>query len=241
MAIAGKFGFGTGDSSVGQKFKAFKGESGCTYRMSFVWFPIKDGKFDLTAPSPEFIGNETHYIPSVGYIINKGPEYTKIAGDAPRQRIGAIICLWPTDKKGVLQKDRAKDDWEVLPWIFSGDKYNQLKSIHSEFGFGSHDLKVVCTDTQFQKMTFTPCSDSLLSGFNSNEKGKPVLDKIVAAVTGLIPQMQGHIGREMTIAQIREKLAGGSGGGGGGGAAAGATDDAAGGKVDDIVDSLLDG
>jgi hypothetical protein len=244
MEIAGVFGFGNGDEVVGQKFKAFKGEAGRTNRVSFVWFPIKEGKFDLTAATPSFIGNQTHYLPNVGYIINKGPEYTKIAGgEAPKLRIGAIIAVWPTDKLGNLQNDRVMSEFEVMPWIFSGDKFNQLKSIHGEFGFGSHDLKLNCSDATFQKMTFSPTSDSVLAKFNNayatNEKAKAVIDKLVASVQALIPKMPGNIGREMTIQQIREKLAGG---GAGGPAAPNVGGDAvAGGAVDSIVDSLLDG
>lgn len=234
MAETSMFGFGENDDNVGKKSKAWKAESGRTYRVSFAWWGITDGKFDLTAKSPKFAGGMINYIPGAGYIVNKGPEFTKIAGEPPKQRILTLLVLWPIDKKGQVDTTRLSTDFEVVPWLFSGDKYAQLKSVHGEFPFGEHDLTITCTDTTYQKMTFTPCKESLLKRIQTSDKGKAVLDRIIAEVELLAAAASDQIGREMSIQQLREKL-GGAGGGGGASTADSVTTS----NIDSVVDDLL--
>ena len=234
------FGFGENDDNIGKKSKAWKAEAGYTYRASFCWFPIADGKLDLTAKSPKFVGAQINYIPGVGYIQNEGTEYTKVAGEPAQQKILTLLTIWPTTKQGVVDKARVTTDFDVVPWVFSADKYNQLKALHTEFGFGDHDINIACTDSNFQKMTFAPCKESLLKTLQSKgDSAKPIIDKIVAAVNELGGKSADFLGRKMTIAQIKEKLAGGTGAGPASGSAAGG-DAAVAGNIDSMVDGLLD-
>lgn len=235
------FGFGRDDDSIGQKTKKFKAEGGKSYRASFAWWPIENGKLNLDAPTPEFVGGNRHYLEGVGYFLNKGPEFTKLAGSPPKTSIGTILIIWPTDAKGELDKNRlANGEFEVMPWIFGGDKYRQLSNIHSEFSLGQHDVKITCTDTQFQKMTFTPCKESILRKLSENPKASEHVNQIIAMVSELSGNLQNDIARDLTLDQIREKLSGGSGGGsfkksdGGGG---GGTVDSK--EVDSMLDNLL--
>lgn len=236
MSDTNVFGFGENDSDIGKKSKAWKAEGGNSYRMSFAWWNIEDGKLVLDG-SPKFAGALTHYIQGVGYVVNKGPEFTKLAGEPPRQRILTFLVRWPTNKEGVVDKNRLASDFEVVPWVFSADKYQKLKGIHSEFSFADHDVVIACTDTNFQKMDFRPCRDSLLKTFMANEKAKPIVDAIVASVQDLATKTGEFIGREMTIQQVREKLAGGPGAltstVGAGDSAAISVD------IDNVVDDLL--
>jgi hypothetical protein len=236
MADTNMFGFGENDDNIGKKSKAWKAEGGRQYRVSFAWWNVVDGKFDLSAKSPKFAGAQINYIPGAGYIVNKGPEYTKIAGEPPKQRILTLLVLWPTDKKGQVDKARLSTDFEVVPWLFSGDKYNTLKQIHSEFSFGEHDLTITCTDTGFQKMTFAPCKESLLKSIQASDKGKAVLDRIIGEVELLAAGANDQIGREMSVQALREKLAGGGGGGAGNSSPADAATTS---NIDSVVDDLL--
>jgi len=232
-----QFGFGRNDDGVGNKSKRFKGEGGRRYRVSFAWWKGLDkGDMKLDSDTPEFLGAPRNYIPNVGYIVNRGPEYTKLAGgEAPRMAIGTILIVWPMDQKGNLDKTAlGNGDFEVVPWIFGQDKYRLLDPIHKDFHFGEHDLTISCTDTQYQKMAFTPCKDSLLAKIK--EKGGSMWASILEKVQAVAATIQGDIGREMTLDQIREKMAGGGTMGGGGGPSTSvATED-----IDNLVDNLLD-
>ena len=236
-----EFGFDQGDSSVGGRSNRFKGETGRVYRMSFAWWlGLENGKPDLDQVTPKFVGADTHYIPGVGYFINKGPEYTKIAGASPKKRIATPVILWPVDNKGNLDKSRlASGDCEVKVWIFSSDKYSSLKQIHAEFPFGQHDITVSCSDTQYQKMTFSPCKENLFRNLLGNPKAKPIVDGIILEAQKIVANIQNDVGRDMTVQQIQEKMAGGTGAASGftGGSPAGG---AVTGQIDDLMDGLLD-
>jgi hypothetical protein len=238
-----EFGFGQNDSGLGKKSEKFKGETGRSYRLSFCWWPgIENGKLDLDAKTPKFIGAKRHYFEGVGYIIDGGPEMTKLAGNPPRMAIATLVVQWPISQDGTPDMNRIKDlDFKVLPWIFSEDKYKSLTPNHREFHFGSHDITVNCTDSKFQKMTFAPCKDSLLRKLYESDKdtAKKVTDHIISQLQSLTSSIQNDLGREMTIDKLREKLAGGGGGGGGGGNASAAAG-AATADIDGLVDDILD-
>lgn len=235
-----EFGFGSGDDSLGGgKFERFKGKEGEFYRMSFVWWPKKDGKPNLDG-SPSFCGAKRLYIPNVGYILDKGPEYTKIAGGPSKPTIATVICLWPVDRKGQLDKARfANGEVQVMPWVFSKDKYDNLARRHDEFPFGQYDLNVACTDTQFQKMDMTPARESLLRKVVENDKlshiAKAIFDKVDQIVganeKGEPVGLRDIVARNVPIEKVREKL------GQSGGASFGADTTAA---VDDILDDLVE-
>ena len=242
MSTANTFGFGDGDDKIGKKSKAWKAEAGHVYRASAAWWPMKDGKLDLDAATPRFSGAATHYLQGVGFFINKGPEFTKIAGNPPKDRILTFLVIWPTDKKGQLIKERVFQDFEVVPWVMSGDKYQTLAGHHANFHFGTHDFSMTCTDTQYQKMTFGPVPGNLLRKLMEKEGAKELVAKITGEVEALSEKASEYVGRELTIQQIREKLAGGGGAGGASGGGA-LNEDAAvsAGAIDSMVDGLLDG
>jgi hypothetical protein len=234
-----QFGFDQGDERIGSKSNRWKGETGRSYRISFVWWAgLETGKPDLDQVTPKFVGADTNYLPGVGYFINKGPEYTRLAGQ-PRKRIVTPIILWPTDAKGTLDKNRlAAGECEVKVWIFSGDKYSSLKQIHAEFPFGQHDVTINCTDTQYQKMTFSPCKENLFRNLSNNPKAKTIVDGIVLEAQRIVADIQNEVGRDLTIQQITEKMNGANATAGvTGGVVAGA---AVTGQIDDLVDGLLD-
>jgi len=232
-----QFGFGEGEEPEG-KSNRFKGVGGASYRVSFAWWPgIEDGDLDLDAQTPIFTGAQRNYLPGVGYFLNHGPEYTKIAGnEPPRMAIGTVLIVWPLDSQGNLDKAAMqKGEMQVKPWIFSQDKYDSFKPIHKEFPFGSHDMTIQCTDTQYQKMTFSPCKESLLRSIK--EKAPKHFAKIVEKVASVAGTIQRDIGRDLTLDQIREKM---SGSGGAARPTSAAPDPQTTEDIDNIVDNLLD-
>lgn len=232
-----QFSFGDGDSNVGTRNKPWKADAGRTYRFSFLWWKgLDEGKPDLDTVAPLFAGAQTNFIPGVGYIVNKGAEYTKLAGgEAPRMRIATVIVVWPTDKAGAVDKNAlARGDYEVYAWVISGDKYNTLKSINNEFPFGSHDCLATCSDATYQKMTFTPSKESYLRLILGNPKMDAFAKDMIEKAQGIVGSISDFVGREMTVQQVREKMAGGSGS-----PVAPVDAGATTGEIDDLVDSML--
>lgn len=235
-----EFSFGSGDEALGGgKFDRFKAKEGEHYRVSFVWWPMKGGKPDLSG-SPSFTGAKRFYIPNVGYILDKGPEFAKLAGGPSKPTIATVVCLWPIDRKGQIDKARfAAGECEVMPWIFSKDKYDQLQRRHEEFPFGTADLNIACTDTQFQKMDLTPCRESLFAKVLSDPRFSGVADGILAKVAQIVGAndkgeplgLRGIVARDMPIEKVREKL-------GQTGGSSFAPDTTS--RVDDILDDLVD-
>jgi len=240
-----EFSFGQNDENIGNKGKRAKFEEGKTYRVSFVWWEGLDADKpemgDADNPvAPKFVGAPIHYIQGVGYVVNKGPEYTKLAGSPPKTRVATAVIMWPTDKMGDVDKSRLMGgEAEVMPWVFSADKYKSLQQIHKEFNFGMHDITITCTEAKFQKLTFSPCKENLLRKLMESDKAKELVTKMIDAAKQVVSSIQGEVGREMTIEQVKDKLAGGTGAtAGGGGATAPST--ATTGEIDDLVDDLLD-
>lgn len=247
-----QFGFGQNDNNIGRKSEKFKGETGRQYRLSFAWWPcVEDGEYKIVdktqavpyieGATPKFTGAKRFYFEGVGYILDGGPEYAKLAGQAPRMSIGTVVVQWPISQDGAIDMGRVKSlDFKVLPWIFSGDKYKSFTPIHREFPFGGHDLTVNCSDSKFQKMTFAPCKDSMLAKLAASDKStaKKTIEFILERVQHVASSINAEIGREMAIDQLREKLAGGGGGGNSANAAAAAG--AATADIDGLVDDILD-
>ncbi len=234
------FGFGQGDDKIGKggKVAKFKAKQGETYRISFLnWPGLAEGNPNFDAETPLFEGDHMNFIKGVGRVLNRSPEHTRIAGEPPKLRIIAIIVVWPVTKNGQIDAKAIQNgDVEVMLWDLPETKYADLKPIHMEWHFGSHDIRATCTKADWQEMTFTPSKDSLLRKVFENDTLQTCRDYILSEGQALLPKMRPEIGREMSVDQIREKLAGSGGGGASMNSLAdpGTTDD-----IDGLVDDLL--
>jgi hypothetical protein len=238
-----EFGFGDGDEKVGAKSKRFKAKEGEKYRVSFVWWPEVDGKPNMDAPTPKFIGCKRLYLQGVGYFIDKGAEFTKLAGAQSKMYAATLICLWPVDQNGELDKGRFQSgEFHVVPWVMSIDKYRTIEQNHNEFPLGTHDLKLTCTDTTYQKLTMSPARENLLRRLYESEKPatKEIVAAILAATKEGISEIGGELAQDLTIEEIRERLgrqAGGAGGHGPGpGSAVTQSDNK---QFDSMLDDIL--
>ena len=143
---------------------------------------------------------------------------------------------------GKLDAEGIQDGhFEVMYWVFDEGKYDEIKPIQAEWPLGSHDLKIKCTDAGFQKMSFSPCRDSVLRKLLSKGTDNPLIKKLLDEAQGLLPNVNTEIGRILSLDQIREKIGGGGGGGApGGGGGSPVTDAAATEDIDEALDDLLD-
>ncbi|MEL7339302.1 MAG: hypothetical protein AAGM67_02365 [Bacteroidota bacterium] len=236
------FGFGKGDDNIISTSKAYKGKKDNTDRVSFCWWPIKeDGKLDLEADTPKFIGAKRGYRDGVGYFLVKGPEYAKLADGKPKTQVATLLVIWPTDDKGKLNIDAFKrGEFEVKPWVFSQDKYRSLAGIAEEWPFAEHDIKMKCLDTQYQKMEFNNLKDSCLKKVfdGDTDTHKMMQNKILAAIEELAPDLGSVICRDYDIQELHEKIYGESASSSGGGYTGNNTPGDIDGEVDDILGDL---
>lgn len=216
------FGFGSNDTGIGGRTTKFKAEKGKTYRLGFAWWPGMDSG-DVTEATltpkdednpeeltPCFIRAPQNYVPGVGYFINKGPEYTKLAGEAPKMKIATIIVKWELGPKGQPTKETLFNSLpEVMPWIISGDKYEKLKKMHLS-GYPMHewDIQADCEDAQFQKLTFLPAKQCIFKEMlkNKNERAQEIANHIIQQVQAMAPNLEREIGQDLTLDKLREKM-----------------------------------
>ena len=216
------FGFGQNDSGIGSRAEKFKAEKGKTYRIGFAWWEGMEGDDDFTVDkmtpaneedttlTPKFIGAPRHYVQGAGYIINKGPEYTQLIGAAPKMMVATIVVSWALGKNGQPSKDSLFSSMpDVMPWIFSQDKYEKLKKQHL-MGYPMHDwdVQIDCEDATYQKFNFLPAKQNIFKEMlkSTNEQGQEVAKHIVERVRALAPNLEREIGQNLTIEQLKEKM-----------------------------------
>jgi hypothetical protein len=181
------------------------------YRASFVAVTGWDNKDPQFGDDSEIdINHATRiYHQKVGFFIDHGPQYQEFNNGKPgKVHITTTMCFWPVSRTtGQLDKARlSSGDYEVLTWIFSVDKYEQLVGINSEYPLARHDVKIDVTDAKFHKMSFTPCRDSVFATLK--ESSPEMFAKIVNDVHVIHSDSSRSLAQNLTIDQIRERISG---------------------------------
>ena len=196
-------------SSGKSRWKPQKGK----YRISFVALPgLENGNPDFNAQAPLFKGGRRLYNKDVGYFLDNGPEFQKFASEPSKIAIATVVILWPVDNAtGKVDANRlASGNYEVKTWTLSLEKYKQLETTNSEFPLTKHDVLADVTDPTFHKMSFSPARENLLASVK--EKNPALFNDIISISRDLYARLQDDIAQDLTIDQIREKLAGKNGG-----------------------------
>jgi hypothetical protein len=200
------FGFGDGDKTLNRKTKKFDPEAGKTYLVSFVWYREynADGTPNLSK-NLRFTNCERIYKEGVGYFLYKGPAYAEFG--KPKTAIATVIAVWPTDNKGNADMSRLQDV-EVLPWIFSSDKYEILARVNDKFPLVKTDVQITCTDSKFKKITITPDNTSVMDALRKSEKpgAQALLKSIYGDVDAIANGIRRDLARDLSLDEIREKL-----------------------------------
>jgi hypothetical protein len=195
-------------SSGKSRWKPQKGK----YRISFVALPgLENGTPDFNAQAPLFKGGRRLYNKDVGYFLDNGPEFQKFATEPSKVAIATVIILWPTDlSTGKVDANNIANGYQVKTWTLSLEKYKQLETANSEFPLTKHDVLADVTDPVYHKMSFSPARENLLAGVK--DKNPALFNDIISIARDLYARLQDDIAQDLTIDQIREKLAGKNGG-----------------------------
>lgn len=116
------------------------------------------------------------------------------------KRFACPIVVFVTNPKGELVKPV---DFAMKLWMFAPARFSVIQGIHKEFPLTKHDLKVSCTDVQYQKMDIQPHKDSMYALPAFQEKYGPT---IAGWLQSIRPELKRAIGRDMNDAEIAKKL-----------------------------------
>lgn len=162
----------------------------------------------------------------IGFVLSRlgkdGAEadvvWKKLDGLTPdskaKTHFSTLLVLYPTNKKGEIDKSQfaewAKDPI-IKPWKFSPKRYDLIWKVNMGLvkngaSIADQDLLLECKDDKFQQIE--PQGDGKATWLKVEKLKQIVLNKALSFYDKLVPV------REMSTAQLREKL-GMSGGGGG--------------------------
>ena len=192
MSDIATFGFDNEDIKGGmyEKFKAKKND---VARLGIVY---QDAK-------AMFAGQKVHFKERF-FLCKKGVCCDKLG--MPKWRVGAVVVKYGTDRTGTIKQPFT---YELLPWIFSETTYIKLKTVNSEFPLASHDIKISCTNEEYQHLDISPCQESVWLAKDELkakilEEAKPIWDYIKKSIAS-----------DLSVEEIKELLNIGGGGGGG--------------------------
>jgi hypothetical protein len=138
------FGFENEDIKGGI-YDKYKGKKGVTDRGAIVY----------SDPTAMFAGAKIHFKDRF-FLCKKGLCCEKLG--AAKWRVGAVLVKYGTDKFGVLKEPFS---YELYPWIFSETTFIKLKAVDKEFLLTTHDIKISCTNEEYQHIEIVPCNESI--------------------------------------------------------------------------------
>lgn len=177
------FGFEKDEIKSGL-YEKYKGKKGEVHRAAIVY----------TDPKAMFAGAKVHFNQRF-FLCKKGVCCDK-CGPA-KWRVGAVLCKYATDRQGMPKKPFS---YELLPWMFSEQTYTKLRNVNSEFPLASHDVKISCTNEEYQHIDISPCQEALWLAKDDIknrilEEAKPIWDFI-----------KKSIAQDLSIEEIKELL-----------------------------------
>lgn len=122
---------------------------------------------------------------------------------SPDQRFGVVIFHYTTDPQGDLV-DESKLQGSIKIWPFSETKYTDLTGFNrkfllltKDFDTEQFDMEILCTDDNFQKMTFTPCREA---HWKKNQKW---FDQLILKEVKASERMSKMMGKDLTEDEVR--------------------------------------
>lgn len=164
------FGFENEDIKGGV-FEKYKGKKNQTDRVAIVY----------TDPKAMFAGSRIHF--KERFFLCKKGKCCEVLGPA-KWRVGAVLIKYGTDRLGNPKKPLT---YEIIPWIFSEATYIKLKNINAEFLLATHDIKISCSNEDFQHLDIVACSESIWTAqeaFKKSilEQAKPVWENVKRSI-----------------------------------------------------------
>jgi hypothetical protein len=185
--------FGTEREDIqGSKFQKYKGKAGQTDRVGILPFE----------PKKYFKGAKCHYKDRI-FLCKSTPAKKEICcthsyeGNRPMYRIGGVIVIYDMVTKDGKMKLKG---YQLLPWVFREKMYQKLVQADKEFPLDQHDIKLTCSNEEFQTIDIQSCRESIWS---SNPELKK---KVTEEAQALFEEVSRNIGSDLGVTEIREVL-----------------------------------
>ena len=124
----------------------------------------------------------------------------------PEQRFALCLFHYTTDEAGNLI-DTSKCQGRVKTYGISESRYEELSNMHRSWplldgGFTEkqHDILILCTEEQYQRMNFTPCPEAHW------KKKEAWFNALKEKEKAALPKIKMTLGREMSDTEILEML-----------------------------------
>jgi len=190
--------FGTErDDIQGNRFQKLKMKTDDEIRCGVVFFDEEGKKI--------FLGAKVHAKKDMKTFICKSSKDKKeiccthsYEANIPKYHIGCIIITYILGKDA-NGKTKLKD-YELTPWLFWEKTYQKLVSADKEFPLVSHDLKLKCTNGEFQTIDIQSCKESIWASSADLKK------KVLEEAKPLYESLSRNLGAEVSVSEIKEIL-----------------------------------
>ncbi len=181
------------DDIQGGKFKKFKGKENQTDRIGIIYVTEKD----------ILKGVKAHY--KDRYFLCKSTKEKKeiccthsYEKNRPNYRFGCIVVLYDvlTSKDGKI----SLKGYELLPWVFGEKMYGTLVEENKEHPLTGCDLKLKCTNAEYQNFEVHSCKDSI---WQSSPKLK---EKILVDAAPMYEDLSRGLANDLSVTEIKELL-----------------------------------
>lgn len=172
MAAADLQYFGFENEEIkGGAYDKYKGKKNQVDRVAIIY----------TDPKAMFAGSKIHF--KDRFFLCKKGKCCEILGPA-KWRVGAVLIKYGTDKQGMIKKPF---EFSLMPWIFGEQTYVKLKNTNSEFPLANHDIKISCTNEEYQHLDLTPCNESVWTAKDELktsilEQAKPIWEYVKKSI-----------------------------------------------------------
>lgn len=187
--------FGTDREDIrGQRFEKYRGKQNKTDRAAILY---KD-------PKKLFRGAKVHIKKGEKIFLCKSTKEKKeiccthsYEGRDPVYHIGCALLLYDLIEKDGKMKLRG---YEVWPWTFWPKMYQKLITADKEFPLAEHDVKLICTNEDWQTIDVQSCRESI---WVSNEGLKK---KVLEEAEKVWEDISKNLGSDMSLSEIKELL-----------------------------------
>jgi hypothetical protein len=190
--------FGTEREDIqGNRFNKLKMKTDDELRCGVIFFDEEGKKI--------FLGAKVHTQKDMKTFICKSTKEKKeiccthvYGANIPKYHIGCILITYVLGKDA-NGKTKLKD-YVLTPWLFWEKTYQKLVSADKEFPLVSHDLKLKCTNGEFQTIDIQSCKESIWASSADLKK------KILEEAKPLYESLSHNLGAEVSVSEIKEIL-----------------------------------
>lgn len=150
-----------------------------------------------------------HYQDGLGYVVSRlgldGPEADEVWRRLPEPRkfFTTVLLIYPTDKRGEVDRDSLARRWDVIPWRFGSKIYDSIwktaKSLReNNVSLASQDLLLECKNEEFKNVDVSGAGPAIWT--RTPEFKERVLKAALPLYDKLVPF------RELSTPDLRSKL-----------------------------------